>query len=632
MKYVDKIILVIIVLLWSALPVWGARPYKTYVIRGYESWDILCEPYTVKKGDHIWEILRRKGCIAEEDFLRFISILKDLNTHIKNLDRIYPDQRILIPLKKMKAKEGVPRPGPRYITIPMIPDILYSTCKVRPGDCLSKIVTTRLGLRMKQIPKEYFETLKRLNPGIKNINRIYPGQRIRIPELASDSEIAMADPPSTMISRKDAGGDKPHPYEIEPEGPVGAGFMPAQESRLDSTALPSQGEGFGRAVSMAVKPLGGTLLQSGNYFFPTGESRDLKLDLSAFPVLELADGRRFVLETEKTVPQGAVRAIRTFWKSLSIIRIDPEATGPAVLDKIFRAMYGEELWQTLDIPMLDEGVNLTLRGDWIFVHKSHKGTPDRHHCITFISHPEERTSAAVREYLAEKNILVSDLLIEPTPTLKNPPKSPFTKGGLSKASPLLKGKIPSGPPLLKEKIPSGPPLLKGGWGDFVEILDDRDQETFVAQCVRAIGYTYDPEVPLSFSYAGSQVQTTGNLIRGGSGLDTVVDFGTLYGEAKSAIEAGGLKVLSIKPEDDGLTIARNILTIIGIPFTESPSFFCANREVFKAISLTIPGLLSSHRDQGRTLLTPAPLQPKILDFLWEKQIRVSKIKSLIIDY
>ncbi len=620
MKYLDKIILVIIVLLWSALPVWGARPYKTYVIRGYESWDILCEPYTVKKGDHIWEILSRKGCIAEHDFLRFVSILKDLNPHIKNVDRIYPDQRILIPLKKMKAKKGVPRPGPRYVTIPMIPDILYSTHTVRPGDCLFTIVTTHVGLPIEDLPKRYIQTLRRLNPGIKNINRIYPDQRIRIPELAS-AEIT----PAAQGARVKGQGDR------------------GQGSEVRSQRSGVRGQRTMDAVSMAVKPLGGTLLQSGNYFFPTGESRDLKLDLSAFPVLELADGRRFVLETEKTVPQGAVRAIRTFWKSLSIIRIDPQATGPAVLDKIFRAMYGEKLWQTLDIPMLDEGVNLTLRGDWIFVHKSHKGTPDRHHCITFISHPEERTSAAVREYLAEKNILVSDLLIEPTPTLKNPPKSTFTKGGLSKASPLLKGKIPSGPallkekipsgpPLLKEKIPSGPPLLKGGWGDFVEILDARDQETFVAEYVRASGHTYDPEVPLSFSYGGSQVQTTGNLIRGGSGLDTVVDFGALYGEAKSAIEAGGLKVLSIKPEDDGLTIARNILTIIGIPFTESPSFFCANREVFKAISLTIPGLLSSHRDQGRTLLTPAPLQPNILDFLWEKQIRVSKIKSLIIDY
>lgn len=567
-----KIILVIAVLLGSLGPAWGATPYKTYVLKRYGSWDIVCEPYTVQKGDHIWEILRRKGCISKQDFPRFVSILKDLNPHIRNPDWIYPGQNILIPLKQVKAKTDVPDDSPRYVTIPIIPDVLYSTYEVRPGDCLSKIVTAQLGLSMEHIPDEYFKTLIRLNPDIKDTNRIYPGQKIRIPEIVSEAPApgtAMTVPP--LAKGPDSEPSEPPSTPVTPSS-----GRRAQESPRD-------------LVSMALKGLGGTLIKSGHYFFPVKGEPDLKLDLSTFPVLELADGRRFLLDTGKGLPEDAEKTMRSFWKSLSIIHVDQGTAVPSVLDKILRAVYGGTVRQALDMPLLDEGIKLKLRGDWIFVKKEDKDTLLQHHCITLISHPEERTSAALRGYLAEKNILVSDLLLEPKHEMSNPESVKSTKS-------------------------------------IIQILDARDQETFVAEFVRATGYTYDPHVPLSFYYAGLQVQTTADLIRGGNGLDTVVDFGTFYGEAKSAIESGGLKFLSIRPEDEALTIAKNILTVLGITFTENPVFLGANREVFKTISLTIPGLLSSDPDKGRSLLTTAQLHPRILDFLRERKIKVLQIR------
>ena len=157
-------------------------------------------------------------------------------------------------------------------------------------------------------------------------------------------------------------------------------------------------------------------------------------------------------------------------------------------------------------------------------------------------------------------------------------------------------------------------------------IDASGQEAFVSEFVTAMGHSYEPRVPLSFVYAGVQIETTANIIHGEEALDVVVDFGTFYGGAKSAIEAGGLKVVSIKPEDKALAIARDILRTIGIPFTEDPVFFAANRQVLKTISLTIPGVLASHPDQGRTLLTMARLHPRILDFLRERKIKVLQIR------
>ena len=147
--------------------------------------------------------------------------------------------------------------------------------------------------------------------------------------------------------------------------------------------------------------------------------------------------------------------------------------------------------------------------------------------------------------------------------------------------------------------------------------------------VSALGYSYDPRVPLSFDYAGFQVQTTANLIYGGRLADLVVDFGTFYGEAKSAVEAGGLRVLSIKPDEDYVTIAKQILAFTGTAYTEGPLFLAANRERSKASSLTIPGILISGVNEKRTLLTQVRLHTRLCDFLREKKIQPVQMRLVI---
>jgi hypothetical protein len=70
---IHQLILISVILLGSVAPTWGGKPYKIYVINRYGAWDIVCDSYTVQKDDHVWDILRRKGSIAEEDYARLLS-------------------------------------------------------------------------------------------------------------------------------------------------------------------------------------------------------------------------------------------------------------------------------------------------------------------------------------------------------------------------------------------------------------------------------------------------------------------------------------------------------------------------------------------------------------------------------
>ncbi|MBW1677859.1 MAG: LysM peptidoglycan-binding domain-containing protein, partial [Deltaproteobacteria bacterium] len=520
--------LVLVLLLWSIGPVWGAEPYKIYTIKRYGNTDIVCDSYTVQKGDHIWKLLRRKGAIAEDDFPRFVSILKRFNPHIRNVNRIYPGQEILIPLKQTEVKERRPDAGPRYLTIPIIPDVLYITCKVRPGECLSKIVTARLGLQWDQLPEDYVQTLKRLNPTIKNMDLIHPGQAIRIPEVPAKSPTRTAATPAAV------------PGDLVRERTVSSATKD-----LPLGGLPW----WQQVVSKTIAGLGGKLLASGQCYFPGKDQEDLALDLTAFPVIEMEDGRHLILKWRKGFPENLEEAMRSFWDPLVIMGIDPGEPGATALDKVFRAISGGKVQKILDFPELDDGIRVSLRGDWILSQDDNEGVLPAYHCITLIESPEERTSAPVVEYLARENIRVLDILAE---------GGKENKGG-------------SGG-ILREDLTKKYPMLT---------IDASDQEAFVSGFVTAMGYSYEPRVPFSFDYAGFQVETTTNIIHGENTLDVVVDFGTFYGDAKSAIEAGGLEVVSISPEDEALTIVRNILRAIGIPFTENPVFFGANRNVFR---------------------------------------------------
>jgi LysM repeat protein len=555
--------LLFLAVLWCC-SAWGATPYKTYVVKEYKNWDILCDPYTVQEGDCVWELLRRRGHIVEWDTAWFTALLKRLNAHVRNVDQIYPGQQILIPLKRMEPQEGAAGANDRSVTIPFLPDILYSTYTVQPGEYIAQIAARHHGLSVDQIPEGYFQAVKQVNPGVTNLDRIYPGQKIRIPELASGS-----------------------PREIAPFGPPSAGGRGVRPSPRSPARRPPQSS----AISMGAKRLGGTFIESGHYFFPLKEKSDFKLDLSVFPVIELAGGRRLLLDRGNGLSREAENAIRASWRSLTIVRAEPGESRRTLLNRIFRTIYGEEVRQTLSMPISEDGIQVTLRGDWIIVQDKNEQRSKGYDCITLISDDRERTSAALRDYLAERSIRISDLLPE--------------------------GGGHEGAPEDQESDSAESPAMT---------LDASKQEAFVAALSKALGYSYNPRVPLSFKYAGSQVKTVIDLING-EGLDAVVDFGTFYGDAKSAIEASGLKVLSIRPGDEALSIARKLLRTAGIAWTEDPVFFGANRSVFKTTSLTVPGLLTSRAAGSRTLLTPAPLPPKACNFLSERKIKVLKIGS-----
>ena len=91
--------------------------YKNYIVRYDRGWDILCEPYVVKKNDWVLKIFRQKGEIAHQDFRDFLGIFERLNPHIRDINMIRPGQGIDIPLRKLEHGT-LPGQASGVVTIP----------------------------------------------------------------------------------------------------------------------------------------------------------------------------------------------------------------------------------------------------------------------------------------------------------------------------------------------------------------------------------------------------------------------------------------------------------------------------------------------------------------------------------
>jgi hypothetical protein len=366
-------------------------------------------------------------------------------------------------------------------------------------------------------------------------------------------------------------------------------------------------------VSVVADQVGGKLLATGHCYFPAQDQEDVALDLAAFPVVELRNGQHVLFQSQAALPRDAEDIIRNSWKGLLIIHADLDETDAVVLDKVFRAVHadldetdavvldkvfravhGESLQKDVSLPPFDDGIQVTLRGDWVLPNVERRGRRPRYYSVTLTDSPDEGTSAAVVSYLDTENIHVVDVVTTEKET--GPPQS--SHGQQSQRASAL-------------------------------ALDGSSPEAFVTGFVKALGFFYEPQVPLSFEYGGFQVETTANIVYGKDGSEVVVDFGTFYGDAKSAIEAGGMNVLSIKPDDELFAIAGRILNALGSVYVKDPAIYGANRDRSRMVSLAFPGFLISNEKDRKILLARKKLHPKLLDFLSEQQIETFQVKTML---
>ena len=570
-----------ILLLWilciAVTPSGSAVLYKSYLIKYDRGWDILCDPYVVQNNDWVYKIFRQKGELSAKDFVEFIHIFKRLNPHIHNIDRIRPGQNILIPLKKIEPgtfpnqSSGVV--SIPFVTISKLSDLLGSYAKpyeVKRGNTISELIADRFGTYGTKSYQEGIELFKTINPQVDNINFIYVGQEIKLPDVAVRKQAWY----QSLFDK--LGQIKKELTGAPPSTPV---RTPAFTGKIEKA--PSE------PISETAAILNGKLLNKGTYFFPSKGKEDFALDLSRFPVIELKDGSRIVFVNKTDASETDLNLLRSLWEDVNIIQIEKDTPVDTILGAVFQDT-PKEITPT-EISFSDNGMHVVVTARWIKPNPPDEDGVTRHTCISIIEDTAQKTSDAMVRYLDQRHIVIKDVL-ESEIGIKAP------KINTASSTPFV--------------LPD------------VVTLTPAHRKTFVRDLIQALGNQYSEDITVTFPYAGIQVQAVSNLVSTGSGKEFLIDFGDLYGDAVSEIQKTGLKVLQIKQNDDMKTLITRILDAIGEPYLSDPVFFAAKRPAEFNTKIKIKGFLITKTKGSRVLISATPLHNRVLQFLNENSVKV----------
>jgi len=310
---------------------------KQYSIFTYENQDYLCEPYQVKKNDWLYKIFRQKGEISAEDFPKFLSIFRTINPKLSNIDAIEPGNQVLIPLKRIsrntykEKQKGIVEVPVLSFSADLKEEKLAAFIKkhtIQRGDTVSTLLDRAFLEKGGTVSETGKKVFAHLNPKIRDIDRIYLGSQVLIPDpailnqpwfksfFASGETTGLA----TALPQKDLSRpqQKMHPLPTLPEMP------PEDLIRLKRYA----------------QLIHGALQHQGQMIFPGKDKGPSNaLDLTRTPILTGKDGKKTLILPPGTGPEefvdtDLVEGMKKYWKELRIQELNQAlANGPSLFSK-----------------------------------------------------------------------------------------------------------------------------------------------------------------------------------------------------------------------------------------------------------------------------------------------------------
>lgn len=343
---------------------------------------VLIENYTVRQGDHLWRLFRERGLLEKRDLPELISILKRLNKSLVNLDLIHPGERIVIPLTLapiqgalVASRKVVETPA----TLPDLKDVILENYTVMPGDSLIKVVKGRFDIPNQGITRDYLELVRRLNPSIKDINVLLPGQTIRLP-IYSPQVVRMP-------VKKALDSQSP---TIEP-GPA-----------VERTELAELSRRLGEIFAQ----IGEDWTRTGQHFIPLRSGGQMNLKAEAFPILNLTNGTHVIVDLYQALPEKMVSLILSNWEQYRIVRMGKEEGVREALGKILPVCGYQKVFRPGEPLDLGGEIQIRVTADWIILAPAPPDRKGKAFAITLMDPASPGTPAQIKEYLKGLGVMI----------------------------------------------------------------------------------------------------------------------------------------------------------------------------------------------------------------------------------
>ena len=536
---------------------------------------VLAETYTVRKNDHVWQLLRERDLLKRRSLSEILATLKKLNRSLTNLDLIYPGQKIVIPLvitpldgEPPVAEETVESPleapieaSREEVTVPLaeITDLDLENYTIKPDDALIRVINSRYDISEKEL-SDYLQLVKRLNPSIEDLNIVYPGQSVKLPVWSPQTvKVPILTPPPSPPS------------------------SPGEKAQKRELAL------LGHQLGEIFNQMGEEWVQTGDHFIPLQSGGHMNLKAESFPILNLVNGYKVIVDLNNELPENIARLIESNWETYRIVHLSKDDDLGMAFHRILSVCPYAKVY-TLGEPLeLGGDIPLRITGDWII-----KPTPEPTNnnekvtVITLLDEQTPKTPRTIKDYLGGLGIEVIDYPSGADDT-------PSSGGGMEILSP-------------GENISS-----------LVEII------------LRKTGQSFSRDVEIPIVKGGD---TDFNLIIRADfflklhGKDAIIDLEGIGPDLVALLEEHQIKTLSLAGEEDRSSILRNTLEFLGVPLDSSPhDFMASERGEQRNIRLTIRGIVFQDKEGQSILATHLNIPEEIALFLSQRGYHLLRLSS-----
>lgn len=526
---------------------------------------VVTETHTVKKGDHLWQLLRERGLLEKKDLPEILAALKKLNSSFSNLDLIYPGDKIVIPLTitPVKGLQAVAQKGEEtVISLEQLKDLKLENYTVQQGDSLIKVVKGRYSLKDDQIDEAYLQILGRLNPEINNLDRIYPGQVVKLP-IYTPQIVRMPirrEKPSRPPETAQAPAAAPSPPPEQPKGP------PALSQQLtEFFAL-----------------LGEEWVNTGEHFIPLKAGGQVNLKAEAFPILSLGNGQRVIVDLYHELPEKMAQVISANWDNYRVVHLKADEDLRGAVNKILAACEYFKIYKQGEPLELRGDITLQVSADWIIQTSEDRS---RTLLINLADESGSRIPPELRNFLT--NLGVKS--IEYPPAQQNAPEAP---------------------------APARSDVLFAG----------KDKAAVIESVLNLTGQTFtrDVEMPvIQGQKSGVSLMVKADFFLYVDGKDSIIDFTGIGPDIVPLLKEYRVSVLSLANEQDPALIVSRTLDFIGVKFDSKPHpFTAAGKEDSKNFKLTIPGIVFRDNHGQNVFASHLRLPDDIAGFLSRRGYKV----------
>jgi hypothetical protein len=520
---------------------------------------VLGEEYIIQEKDHIWKILRRKGLLKRKNLSELLSTLKKLNPSLGNLDLVHPGEKIIIPLK-IAPVEGAPASGApakeEMVPVTALKDLDFESYTVRPGDSLIRVIKGRYTIAPRELYSEYFRLVKKLNPSIKDLDSIYPGQIIKLPVYSPEIVRRPIKKPIVPES-KAIGEEEKEKQEINP---------------------------MARDLGIIFSEIGEEWVQTGDHFIPLKSGGQIDLKARSFPVINLQNGLRVIVDLHNRLPDEMANLVISSWENYRVVHILEGDDLRSSLDKILGVCNYPKVFKKGEPIELEGKIHFKITGDWI-IKLSQNGLDNRPGTIV-INLTDDRaqgTPHVIREYLEGFGVNVIDY-----------PSYDDDKFDKRKEGEILVG----------DNDPAS----------IVKTVLDLTDQFFSTQVGIPVYQSQSSDLKFIIN---------ADFLLNIDGRDAIIDLTGLAPDTISFLKEHRFSVLSLASEKEPFAIVARTLELLNVQFDPGPhSILVANRDDSRNIRLTLPGIVFPDSQGEPVLVTPLSLPDKITAFLSQRGYRI----------